>query len=190
VGSMSVLAPVRDYIHSLVHPSARYDAPTAARHYAFMAPRLIGGLGAVAGLPVYLALRGAPSLIEALALGWLITPIVLVYELSRTGQLERAYFLCALSLTGLITLLATWTGGILSFAAICFALVPLEATLSASRRTVLAACAMVFVAFSFLAVLGACGLLRSERAIEAHRSVTAAADCSASSRRAAFELKG
>ena len=187
---MSVLAPVRDYIHSLVHPSARYDAPTAARHYAFMAPRLIGGLGAVAGLPVYLALRGAPSLIEALALGWLITPIVLVYELSRTGQLERAYFLCALSLTGLITLLAAWTGGILSFAAICFALVPLEAALSASRRTVLAACAMVFVAFSFLAVLGACGLLRSERAIEAHRSVTAAADCSASSRRAAFELKG
>src|SRR5947209_19401632 len=74
MGSMSVLAPVRDYIHSLVHPSARCHAPTAARHYAFMAPRLIGSLSAVAGLPVYLALRGAPSAIEALALGWLITP--------------------------------------------------------------------------------------------------------------------
>ena len=174
MGSMSVLAPVRDYIHSLVHPSARCHAPTAARHYAFMAPRLIGSLSAVAGLPVYLALRGAPSAIEALALGWLITPILLVYDLSRTGQLQRAQFLCSLSLTGLVTLLAAWTGGILSFAAIWFALVPLEAALSASRRTVLAACTMVFVAACFLAILGACGLLNSGRAPEAQRSVLAA----------------
>ena len=174
MGSMSVLAPVRDYIQTLVHPSARCHAPTAARHYAFMAPRLIGSLSAVAGLPVYLALRGAPSAIEALALGWLITPILLVYDLSRTGQLQRAQFLCSLSLTGLVTLLAAWTGGILSFAAIWFALVPLEAALSASRRTVLAACTMVFVAACFLAILGACGLLNSGRAPEAQRSVLAA----------------
>jgi cell cycle sensor histidine kinase DivJ len=174
VGSMSVLASVRDYVHSLVHPSARCHAPTAARHYAFMAPRLIGGLSAVSGLPVYLALRGAPSAIEALALGWLITPILLVYDLSRTGQLERAHFLCSLSLTGLVTALAARTGGILSFAAIWFALVPLEAALSASRRTVLAACTMVFVAACFLAILGACDLLHSERAPEARRSVSAA----------------
>jgi hypothetical protein len=174
VGSMSVLAPVRDYIHSLVHPSARCHAPTAARHYAFMAPRLIGGLSAVAGLPVYLALRGAPSAIEALALGWLITPILLVYDLSRTGQLQRAHLLCSLSLTGLVTVLAAWTGGILSFAAIWFALVPLEAALSASRRTVLAACTMVVVAACFLVILGACGLVNSERAPEAQRSVLAA----------------
>ncbi len=153
MGSMSVLAPVRDYIHLLVHPSARCHAPTAARH---------------------LALRGAPSAIEALALGWLITPILLVYDLSRTGQLQRAQFLCSLSLTGLVTLVAAWTGGILSFAAIWFALVPLEAALSASRRMVLAACTMVFVAACFLAILGACGLLNSGRAPEAQRSVLAA----------------
>ena len=67
LGSMRVLALVRDYIHSLVHPAARCHAPTAARHYAFMAPRVIGGLSAIAGLPVYLALRGAPSAIEAVA---------------------------------------------------------------------------------------------------------------------------
>jgi cell cycle sensor histidine kinase DivJ len=174
VGSMSVLAPVRDYIQTLVHPSARRHAPTAARHYAFMAPRLIGGLSAVAGLPVYLALRGAPSATEALALGWLIVPILLVYDLSRTGQLERAHFLWSLSLTGLITLLAAWTGGLLSFEAMWFALVPLEAALSASRRTVLAACAMVCVAACLLAILGACGLLHSGRVVEAQRSVFAA----------------
>jgi cell cycle sensor histidine kinase DivJ len=190
VGSMSVLALVCDYIHSLVHPSARCHAPTAARHYAFMAPRLIGGLSAVAGLPVYLALRGAPSAIEALALGWLITPILLVYDLSRTGQLERAHFLCSLSLTGLVTLLAAWTGGILSLAVIWFALVPLEAALSASRRTVLAACTMVFVAACFLAILGACGLLNSERAPEAQRSVLPAGSQRVSAAFAQFEQGG
>ena len=167
---MNVLAPVRDYVHSLVHPSARCHAPTAARHYAFMAPRLIGGLTAVAGLPVYLALRGAPSAIEAVALGWLITPILLVYDLSRTGRLERAHFLCSLSLTGLVTLLAAWTGGILSCAVIWFAAVPLEAALSASRRMVVAACTMVLVAAFFLALLDACSLLNSGHAREAGAS--------------------
>jgi cell cycle sensor histidine kinase DivJ len=171
---MSVIAPVCDYVRSLVHPSARCHAPTAARHYAFMAPRLIGGLSAVAGLPVYLALRGAPSAIEALALGWLIMPILLVYDLSRSGQLERAHFFFSLSLTGLVTLLAAWTGGILSLAGIWLALVPLEAALSASRRAILAACIMVLVAACFLASLGACGLLNSERAPEPQNRVSAA----------------
>src|SRR5947209_17436826 len=102
-GVMSNFAPVRDYIRSLVHPSARCHAPTAARHFAFMAPRLIGGLSAVAALPVYVALRGAPTTVEAFALGWLITPLLLVYDLSRTGQLERAQLLSSLSLTALVT---------------------------------------------------------------------------------------
>ena len=100
-------------------------------------------------------------------------PILLVYDLSRSGRLERAHCLCSLSLTGLVTLLAAWTGGILSSAAIWFALVPIEAALSASRRTFVAACTMVFVAASFLAILGACGLLDSGPAPEAQRSILA-----------------
>jgi cell cycle sensor histidine kinase DivJ len=98
--------------------------------------------------------------------------------------------LCSLSLTGLVTLLAAWTGGILSLAVIWFALVPLEAALSASRRTVLAACTMVFVAACFLAILGACGLLNSERAPEAQRSVLAAGSQRVSAAFAQFEQGG
>ena len=45
----------------LLHPSARYDALTRARHRAFMAPRLLGSLAAFAAFPVYLAMRGAPT---------------------------------------------------------------------------------------------------------------------------------
>jgi len=58
---VTVLSIIRDCLDALLHPSARYDALTRARHRAFMAPRLLGSLAAFAAFPVYLAMRGAPS---------------------------------------------------------------------------------------------------------------------------------
>jgi len=43
-----VLSIIRDCLDALLHPSARYDALTRARHRAFMAPRLLGSLAAFA----------------------------------------------------------------------------------------------------------------------------------------------
>ncbi|MBW8852969.1 MAG: hypothetical protein JF604_01265, partial [Bradyrhizobium sp.] len=54
---MSVLSIIRDCLDALLHPSARYDALTRARHRAFMAPRLLGSLVAFAAFPLYLAMR-------------------------------------------------------------------------------------------------------------------------------------
>ena len=50
--------PIGDYLDALVHPSARQDALAAARHRAFIAPRLVVGLCALAFLPIFLALGG------------------------------------------------------------------------------------------------------------------------------------
>ena len=58
---MIVLSIIRDCLDALLHPSARYDALTRARHRAFMAPRLLGSLVALAAFPIYLAMRGAPG---------------------------------------------------------------------------------------------------------------------------------
>ena len=55
---MSFLTPVWSYVDALVHPAAQQDALTIARHRAFIAPRLLGSLVAIAGLPVYIAIRG------------------------------------------------------------------------------------------------------------------------------------
>ena len=55
---MRFLTPVWNYVDALVHPSAQQDALTAARHRAFIAPRLIGSFAALASLPVYIAFRG------------------------------------------------------------------------------------------------------------------------------------
>jgi two-component system, cell cycle sensor histidine kinase DivJ len=149
-----VLSIFRDCLDALLHPSARYDALTRARHRAFMAPRLLGSLAAFAAFPVYLAMRGAPSALEVAAFSWLIAPILLSWFLSRTGRYEGAHVLSSLALAGLVVTVAFRTGGIESFAAIWLVVVPLEAALSASRRVVAFASALALACASLLIVLG------------------------------------
>jgi cell cycle sensor histidine kinase DivJ len=150
-------APVRAYIDSLVHPSARQDAGTASRHRAFMAPRLLASLAAMAAFPIYLSLKGTPSTFEAVVFAWLMAPILIVSFLSRTGRYEAAYILSSLALTGLLTVIAFGTGGIGSFAAIWLLIVPLEGALSASRRVLAFASGFAICAAGLLLVAGASG---------------------------------
>jgi cell cycle sensor histidine kinase DivJ len=94
------LAPLRHYLDTLVHPSAPRDGGASLRHRAFIAPRFLGGLLALAALPVFVAVRGAPSALEALVLTWLVAPILIAYFFSRTGRCESA--LLALNMTDAI----------------------------------------------------------------------------------------
>jgi two-component system, cell cycle sensor histidine kinase DivJ len=142
VGVVSVLAPFRDYVESLVHPTGRVDALTRARHRAFMVPRLLSGLTALALLPVQLAIRGAPTPLEIVVFGWLVIPLLAVFYLSRTGRLERAHELCSLGLTVLVATSAAVSGGLGSSAVPLLVMVPLEAAASAARRPVLIAAAL------------------------------------------------
>ncbi len=151
---MTVLNIIRDCLDALLHPSARYDALTKARHRAFMAPRLLGSLAAFAAFPVYLAMRGAPTALEVAAFAWLIAPILLSWFLSRTGRYEGAHVLSSLSLAGFVMTVAMTTGGIESFAAIWLVVVPLEASMSASRRVVAFACALALACAAVLIALG------------------------------------
>jgi cell cycle sensor histidine kinase DivJ len=156
---VSFLTPVWNYIDALVHPSAQQDALTAARHRAFIAPRLIGCFTALASFPVYVAFRGVPSVLEAGVFAWLVAPILIAYFLSRTGRYESAHVLSSLTLAGLVTVVAWLTGGIGSFAAIWLVVVPLEAALSASRRVVALASIVALAAAGLLLVLSAYELL-------------------------------
>ena len=151
---MGLLKPIRDYLDTLVHPSAQHDPLTAARHRAFIAPRLIGSVVALAVFPVYIAMRGVPSMLEVIVFAWLVAPILSAYYLSRTGQYESAHVLSSLALTGLVTAVAADTGGIGSFAAIWLVIVPLEAALSASRRVVAVASTSALAAAGLLLLLG------------------------------------
>jgi len=147
------------YVDALVHPAAQQDALTAARHRAFIAPRLLGCLAALASFPVYIVIRGVPTALEVGIFTWLAVPILIVYFLSHTGRYESAHVLSAVALTGLAALVAIYTGGIASFAAIWLVVVPLEAALSASRRIVTLAGAFALAAAGLLLLLDVGGLL-------------------------------
>jgi cell cycle sensor histidine kinase DivJ len=149
---------VWNYVDALVHPSARQDALTAARHRAFMAPRLLGSFAALASFPAYIAVRGVPNALELGVFGWLVAPIMIAYFLSRTGRYEKAHVMSSVSLTALVTAVAWCTGGITSFAAIWLVVVPLEAALSASRRVVTLASVLTLSAVAVLLTLSAFGL--------------------------------
>ena len=156
---MSFLTPVWHYVDALVHPTALNDALSASRHRAFIAPRLLGSLIALASFPLYIVVRGVPSALEVGVFCWLVAPILIVRYLSRTGRYESAHVLSSLSLTVLATTVALFTGGIGSFAAIWLVVVPLEAALSASRRVVANAAIFALGAAGLLAMLSAAGLL-------------------------------
>src|SRR5205823_4763195 len=107
----------------------------------------------------YIVVRGVPSVLEVLVFAWLTAPILVAYFLSRTGQYESAHVLSSLALTGLVTAVATETGGIGSFSAIWLVVVPLEAALSASRRVVAMASTMALCAAGLLLVMGSLDIL-------------------------------
>ena len=156
---MQLIKPVRDYIDTLVHPSAQGDALAAARHRAFIGPRVIGSSAALALLPAYLAVRGVLSALEVEIFAWLLAPILAAHFLSRTGRYESAHLISSLALTGLITVVAANTGGLTSFAAVWLVIVPLEAALSASRRVVAAGSVLSLLAAGLLILGGRAGLL-------------------------------
>ncbi len=156
---MGLLKPIRDYVDSLVHPSVHHDALAVSRHRAFIAPRLLGSVIALAALPVYVAMRGVPSLLEVLVFAWLVAPILTAYYLSRTGRYESAHVLSSLALTALVATVAAHTGGITSFAAIWLVIVPLEAALSASRRVVAMASTFALLSAGVLLFLGSRNML-------------------------------
>ena len=158
---MSFLTPVWNYVDALVHPAAQHDALTAARHRAFIAPRLLGSFAALASFPVYIVFRGVPSALEVGVFGWLVAPILIAYFLSRTGRYECAHVLSSLALTGLVAVVAWCSGGIGSFVAIWLVVVPLEAALSASRRVIALAATFALAVAGLLLVLSSAGLLPS-----------------------------
>lgn len=158
-GQLSVVKPVREYIDSLVHPSVQQEPLTAARHRAFIAPRLLGSLIALAAFPAFIVMRGVPTLFEVAVFAWLIVPIFAAYFLSRTGRYEDAHIISSLALTILVAAVAWNTGGIASFAAIWLVVVPLEAALSASRRVVALAAGFALSAAALLVAANFAGLL-------------------------------
>ncbi len=175
---MSFLSPIRNYVDALVPVAAQQNALMAARYRAFILPRLMGSLAALASLPIYLVLRGVPNEVEIVIFSWLATPILIVYFLVRTGRYETAHVLSSLSLSTLVVLVAFFGGGIGLFAALWLVVVPLEAALCGSGRVVLMSAALSTVAGLLLLMLSMAGSIRPN-SVDMHESLAALAIVSA-----------
>jgi two-component system, cell cycle sensor histidine kinase DivJ len=158
---VGLFAPLRDDIDALVRPTAQQDALMCARHRAFIAPRLLAGLVVVAAFALYGAGWGDLSAWEALPFAWLSVPILIAFVLARVGRYEDAHMLSSLALAGLVLVVAARSGGMASFATVWLVAVPLEATVSLSRRVVLVAAALAAGVAGLLWFGGAFGLFAS-----------------------------
>lgn len=173
-GQLSVVRLVREYIDGLVHPSVQQEPLTAARHRAFIAPRLLGSLIALATFPAFIVARGIPTWPEVAVFAWLIVPIFAAHYLSRTGRYEDAHIISSLALTSFVTAVAWKNGGIASFAAIWLLVILLEAALSASRRVVVTSAGAVVFAVALLTT-GKFSNLLPESAVHAQEQASLAA---------------
>ncbi|WP_222876908.1 PAS domain-containing sensor histidine kinase [Terrihabitans soli] len=156
---MASFSAIGEYFAGFVHHSAAADEVAAARHRSFILAHLTGGIIAFTVFPLALLLRGgAPSAAEIAVLAWLVLPILTALDLARTGNLERAHFLSAASLAGIIVAVAGVSGGLSSFALIWLPLLSFEAALSGSRRVIFASLGAGALAIVLLLGLHAAGL--------------------------------
>ncbi|HSP24089.1 MAG TPA: PAS domain-containing sensor histidine kinase [Saliniramus sp.] len=151
--SSETIREFENRLADLVHESASGEASEALRHRRFIASRLAMGVIVLACLPVYIAFRGAPTLLEYFAFACLIGPLFAALTLSRTGMLAVAHTISAMAFAGLIVCIAGSTGGIRSAAAIWLVAVPLEALLTSSKRSAIAATFVAGAATLLIAIL-------------------------------------
>ncbi|WOJ90786.1 ATP-binding protein [Methylocapsa polymorpha] len=85
-------------IASLVYPAALAHPAERARQESFILRRLASPLAAAAAAPLFLALHGAPTILEALVFVWLIMPLGAIAFLSATGKLLLAEAFATFSL--------------------------------------------------------------------------------------------
>jgi cell cycle sensor histidine kinase DivJ len=148
-----VLKDFYGQLDGFLHPSVSDDPWQQPRHKAFLASCFLSGTAALVVLPLHLALAGPTSLGLTFLLAFMLGQWPLALYLIQSGNLERAYGLSSALFAAFLTGLCAITGGLSSFALVWFAVVPMEAALSGTRRIILAVCAACAGLLTLLAFL-------------------------------------
>ena len=148
-----VLKDLYGQLDGFLHPSVSDDPWQGPRHKAFLASCFLSGTAALVVLPLHLALAGPTSLGLTFLLAFMLGQWPLALYLIQSGNLERAYGLSSALFAAFLTGLCAITGGLSSFALVWFAVVPMEAALSGTRRIILAVCAACAGFLTLLAFL-------------------------------------
>lgn len=148
-------------IANLVYPAALTCPVERARQESFILRRLASSLAVAAAAPIYLALHGAPTLLDAMVFVWLIMPLGAIALLSATGKLMRAEAISTFSLIA-AGLTAAIGGGAANQAALAWLLLaPFESIFSLNAVLVGVSGCLAALAVLALAALDALGLSRT-----------------------------
>jgi cell cycle sensor histidine kinase DivJ len=123
---------------ALTHKSV-CDPVEVLRHRIFIGARLALGVGALVASIVWLAGKGAPTPVEALAIAFAFAPLLCIFIVSRTGDLPAAAGMGLVGLIGLSLSLAFANPAFAPFALALLVLSPAEAAIAGSSRLTIAA---------------------------------------------------
>jgi cell cycle sensor histidine kinase DivJ len=143
----------------LVHERLGDDHAERSRHEHFILTRLLIGVCGLASLPLFLALRGAPSALDAVLALALAGPVFAAAIASLTGRLVLASAVSAASAAGLVVCIAASSHNVFWPVLLWLAVEPLDAFLGGCRRAALASAttSLLAVAVFTLALVGATG---------------------------------
>lgn len=125
-----VIRRVNDFFRTIFDPYPSGDARMRDRVYSFTTANFTGGLVAGLVLPVFIYYAGWPSPIVWIAFAWLMAPLALAFAPRFGMSLAHAHLIAVINLTGLLTWLMVFTGGLNSFLIAWFVIIPIEASLS------------------------------------------------------------
>ncbi len=134
---MTELKRLWELTRALAHESAS-DPVDLLRHRLFIANKLVLCVAALSAAPLYLALAGAPSGLEALALAFAFAPFGSIFVACRSGNLALAAGIGAVGVIGFAAALAFAAPGLAPAAWAILILAPLEASFASSKRIVIA----------------------------------------------------
>lgn len=133
-----------------VHLGVRGRPRQMRRHASFIRQHLSGGMMGLAGGLLFFLVTGNVDLFAVGAFGLLAATAIPGLFLRATGNLSASYTLSSTFFAVLVGWLCLWTGGVDSPAIFWLAIVPMEAALSANRRSAITAASIATIVFSVL----------------------------------------
>lgn len=152
-----MLSSAGEFVDAWVHASARREPLARARHRAFILPRILAGVTAIAVLPVYAAIPGGLGFSGALAFAALLVSIAAASYLSLTGRYDRANELSSLGIAVVIAAFSGWAGGLNAVSAAWLVIVIIEAASAPRLHAVVRAAAVVATIVATLSIAEAAG---------------------------------
>ncbi|WP_046863721.1 PAS domain-containing protein [Microvirga massiliensis] len=149
---------IDDWLEGVVHRSARQSPTERSRHERFIVARAVSALTALAALPLYLVVRGVPSLTEFLAVLALSSPLAAVLLTARTGRMVLGQGVVSVVIGLLALLLVPARGDLVAALALLGLVVPLDSLFCGAKRAILPAAVVSVLGTAIVLVLVAAGL--------------------------------